>query len=94
MDYIPIIFKHVFVSHGIVSIIRSSCYGNFIVVIGLCFNRVVENVIWVCESKHGMGLIRLECLMIKVGMNELRMGFGSIRVMACTILGQYFEDDG
>jgi hypothetical protein len=27
-------------------------------------------------------------------MNELRMGFGSIRVMACTILGQYFEDDG
>jgi hypothetical protein len=33
MDYIPIIFKHVFVCHGIVPIIRSSCYGNFIVVI-------------------------------------------------------------
>ncbi len=33
-----------------------------------------------------MGLKRLECLMIKVGMNELRMGFGSIRVLACTTL--------
>jgi len=48
------------------------------------FVKVVGNVTLVCESKHEMGLKRLEC--DDQSRHELRMGFGSIRVLACTTL--------